>query len=378
METNSRQNFPGFLAKNPPGLRMRNKPASQASVRVFKEDALKWDDMVRNSLVRDPKERKILVIDDDSDSREIILEPLRWEHFDARGVSSGTEALKLMETWVPNIIILDWMIPGVSGLQIIQTVRSQHPHVSCIFISGNSSTESIIEALDSGSDDYIIKPFVPLELLARIRTHFRIRDLHSQLLFANERLKELVDTDDLTGLFNMRSLYQRLDFELERGKRFGRNVCVVMMDMDYFKTVNDGHDHLFGSYVLSEVGKVIKINTRNIDIPARYGGDEFLVVLMEVDHRGAMLFCERLRKAIESRTFTSGDDSINLTLSLGFAITIPGELITARELVRRADHALYEAKHAGRNQTRFYTPNTDKVHQLKPKPVVPRKKAATG
>lgn len=334
--------------------------------------------MARDSLEKIPKERKILVIDDDSDSREIILEPLRWEHFDARGVSSGIEALKLMETWIPNIIILDWMIPGVSGLQILQTLRAHYPHVSCIFISGNSSTESIIEALDSGSDDYIIKPFVPLELLARIRTHFRIRDLHSQLLFANERLKELVDTDDLTGLFNMRSFYQRLDFELERGKRFGRDVCVVMMDMDYFKTVNDGHDHLFGSYVLSEVGKVIKINTRNIDIPARYGGDEFLVVLMEVDHRGALLFCERLRKAIEERTFVSGEDSINLTISLGFAITVRGEDITARELVRRADHALYEAKHEGRNQTRFYTPETDKVRELRPKTAGLPKKPAAG
>ncbi|HEY8269886.1 MAG TPA: diguanylate cyclase [Pseudobdellovibrionaceae bacterium] len=334
--------------------------------------------MVRDNLVKSPKERKILVIDDDADSREIILEPLRWEHFDARGVSSGIEALKLMETWVPNIIILDWMIPGISGLQILQTLRAHYPHVSCIFISGNSSTESIIEALDSGSDDYIIKPFVPLELLARIRTHFRIRDLHSQLLLANERLKELVDTDDLTGLFNMRSFYQRLDFELERGKRFGRDVCVVMMDMDYFKTVNDGHDHLFGSYVLSEVGKVIRINTRNIDIPARYGGDEFLVVLMEVDYRGAMHFCERLRNAIAERTFVSGNDSINLTLSLGFAITVQGEDISARELVRRADHALYEAKYAGRNQTRFYTAETDKVRELRPKPVPPTKKPAAG
>lgn len=334
--------------------------------------------MVRESLAQHPKNRKILVIDDDGDSRDIILEPLKWEHFDARGVGSEEEAVKLMENWIPNIIILDWMNASASNLSFLNRMRAQYPHVSCIVISGNSSTESIIEALDSGADDYIIKPFVPLELLARIRTHFRIRDLHEQLLFANERLKELVDTDDLTGLFNMRSLYQRLDFELERGKRFGRDVCVIMMDMDYFKTVNDGHDHLFGSYVLSEVGKIIRANTRNIDIPARYGGDEFLVVLMEVDQRGAMLFCERLRKAVESRTFTNGDDSINLTISLGFTITAPGEDISAREIVRRADHALYEAKHAGKNQTRFYTPETNKVRELRPKPSAQRKKAVGG
>lgn len=334
--------------------------------------------MARDSFGKSPRDRKILVIDDDSDSREVLLEPLRWEHFDARGVASGTDALRMMETWVPNIIVLDWMIPGISGIQILQTIRAQHSNISCIFISNNACTESIIEALDSGADDYIVKPFVPLELLARIRTHFRIRDLHSQLLFANERLKELVDTDDLTGLFNMRSLYQRLDFELERGKRFGRDVCVIMMDMDYFKTVNDGHDHLFGSYVLSEIGKIIRANTRNIDIPARYGGDEFLMVLTEVDNRGAMLFCERLRAAIEMRTFVSGEDSIKLTTSLGFAITVPGENLTAREVVRRADRALYEAKREGRNQTRFYTPQTDKVRELRPKPASHRKTAVGG
>lgn len=365
-----------MIDRREPWTSEEKKECFSSNIRVFQWGALKWVGMIRNSLAKDPKERKILVIDEDADSREIILEPLRWEHYDVRGVSSAEEAQKLMETWVPNIIILDWMIPGVSGIQVLQNVQQQHPHVSCIFISGNSSTESIIEALDSGADDYIVKPFVPLELLARIRTHFRIRDLHAQLLFANERLKELVDIDDLTGLYNMRSLYQRLEFELERGKRFGREVCVIMMDMDYFKTVNDGHDHLFGSFVLSEVGKIIKANTRNIDIPARYGGDEFLVVLMEVDQHGALQFCERLRKAIENRTFCNGNDSINLTTSLGFAITTPGEHITARELVRRADHALYESKYAGRNQTKFYTPETDKVRQLRPKPTPVRKKTA--
>lgn len=337
------------------------------------------ESMVRDSSMKlESKDRKILVIDADADSRAIIIEPLRWENYEVRGVSSSEEALKLMELWVPNVIIVEWSVSGSAASGFVQKVRLQFPHVSCIFISSDSTTEAIISALDTGGDDYIIKPFVPLELLARVRTHFRIRELHRQLLFANEKLKELVDTDDLTGLFNMRSLYQRLDFELERAKRFNRDVCVVMMDMDYFKTVNDGHDHLFGSYVLSEIGKIIKSNTRNIDIPARYGGDEFLVVLTEVDHRGSLLFCERLRKAIEARTFVNGEDSIKLTVSLGFASTVPGEEILARELVRRADHAQYEAKHGGRNQTRFYTPDIAEIRQLRPKVDTPRKKAVGG
>ena len=312
-----------------------------------------------------PKSRRVLVIDDDPDSLEILLEPLRWEGYDARGVTSEKEAHTLIESWIPHIVILDWIAPSMAGLKLLKSVRERLNHVSCVFVSENSSTEAIIEALDSGADDYIVKPFVPLELLARIRTQLRIRDLHEQLLFANEKLKELVDTDDLTGLFNMRSLYQKLDLELERGRRFHRDVCVVMMDMDFFKTVNDGHDHLFGSYVLSEVGKIIRASTRNIDLPARYGGDEFLIVLTETNHEGAIHFCERLRDSIRDTLFKNGVDEIKLTASLGFAITIPGENISARDLVRRADHALYDAKNAGRNQVRFYEPEQAPVVQLK-------------
>lgn len=314
---------------------------------------------------KQPKSRRILVIDDDKDNLEILLEPLRWEGYDARGATTEKDAHKIIESWIPHVVILDWIAPSMAGLRVLRTIRQRLAHVSCVFVSENSSTEAIIEALDSGADDYIVKPFVPLELLARIRSQLRIRDLHEQLLYANEKLKELVDTDDLTGLYNMRSLYQRLDFELERGRRFGRDACVVMMDMDYFKTVNDGHDHLFGSYVLSEIGKIIRANTRNIDIPARYGGDEFLMVLTETNHEGAMHFCERLRDNIEHTVFRNGEDSKKLTASLGFAITVPGENISARELVRRADHALYEAKRNGRNQVRFYQPEPGKAASFK-------------
>ncbi|MEK2689730.1 diguanylate cyclase [Bdellovibrio sp. GT3] len=325
---------------------------------------------------KNPKSRRILVIDDDPDSLEILLEPLRWEGYDARGVTTESEAHKLIESWIPHVVILDWMAQSMAGLRVLRTIRERLSHVSCVFVSENSHTEAIIEALDSGADDYIVKPFVPLELLARIRSQLRIRDLHEQLLFANEKLKEMVDTDDLTSLYNMRSLYQRLDFEMERAKRFGRDVCVVMMDMDYFKTVNDGHDHLFGSFVLSEVGKIIRACTRNIDIPARYGGDEFLVVLTETNHEGAMHFCERLRENIEKTTFKTGEDSIKLTASLGFAITVPGESISAKELVRRADHALYDAKRRGRNQVCHYHPEENKVVEILP-PAQNRKKTAS-
>ncbi len=299
------------------------------------------------------RSRRILVIDEDRDSLGILLEPLRWEGYDAQGVSSLSEALTKIQEWQPLIVLLD-LKDFEPGLLSLKKIKERIPHGSCLVLSDDSSTEAIIKGFDYGADDYIVKPFVPLELLARLRTHLRIRDLHEQLVVANEKLLAMVDTDDLTGLYNMRSLYQRLEFEMQRARRFGRQVCVIMLDMDNFKSVNDGHDHLFGSYVISEVGQIIKANTRNIDIPARYGGDEFLIVLTEVNFEGSKYFCERLRRSIEANRFKSGGDEINLTVSIGFSMTTAGEIISARELVRCADHALYEAKRRGKNQVVFY------------------------
>lgn len=328
--------------------------------------------MVSEVKGRSQKNSRILVVGKDEGSRETVLAPLRWEQWDVRGVSSGEEAVALFENWRPQIVILD-LEPGERGTSWLNEFRHHLPHAAILYLSDDSTTESIIDGLDRGADDYIVKPFVPLELLARLRTQLRVRDLQEQLIYANEKLKELVDIDDLTGLFNMRSLYQRLEFEMERARRFGRDVCVIMMDMDNFKSVNDGHDHLFGSFVLSEVGKIIKNGTRNIDIPARYGGDEFLVVLSEVNEEGAGLFCERIRKAIEGHVFSSGEDSIRLTISIGYSMLQADDTIVARDFVRQADHALYEAKRTGRNKVCSYGAKNN-VRPIKP-PAVAKKSA---
>lgn len=301
------------------------------------------------------RERRILVVDDDKDSLEIISEALRWEGYHVDSATSGDKALQLIDQWKPDLVLLDVNMPKLSGIETLKNLRANTNYVSVMFISGNASTEAVIEGLDAGADDYIPKPFDPLELLARVRTQLRIKDLNDQLRIANEKLKELVDIDDLTGLLNMRSTYQRMEKELERARRFGRQVAAIMMDMDNFKHVNDGHDHLFGSYVISEIGKIIQHSIRSVDIGARYGGDEFLIVLTEITTEGAHLFCERLRKTIEKTLFQNGEDKIYLTSSIGFAITRPGDdEVDARGLVRVADRALYDAKETGRNCVRYY------------------------
>jgi two-component system cell cycle response regulator len=313
---------------------------------------------------KDPKNRLVLVLDEDAETLELMLEPLRWEGYDVRGFTSLKEVSEFLNYCKPHMIIVDPDFSKQNGLDYLNSLSGQLDLTSLIVVSSNNNTDRITQCLDLGASDYIISPFVPLEFLARVRTQFRFLDQKEELMSTNQKLKELVEIDDLTGLFNMRSIYQKMEFEMERGKRFNRSVTAVMIDMDKFKSVNDGHDHLFGSYILSEVGKIIRSSTRNIDIPARFGGDEFLIVLSETPLAGVELFCDRLRKKVEQTIFANEKDSIKLTLSLGYASTVPGEFITAKELVRRADVALYEAKRRGRNQAVGYHSVTETDHRF--------------
>jgi two-component system cell cycle response regulator len=295
--------------------------------------------------------QKILVVDDDQENLRIVSRTLAHEGYQVETAQSGADGLKKIDSFGPDLVLLDINMPGMSGLETLKILRSRESYVSIMFLTAKSDTQDVIEGLDAGADDYICKPFVLTEFLARVRAQLRIKALHDELQVANGKLLELVDIDDLTGLFNMRSIYQKLDYELERAKRYNTSLAVVMMDMDNFKHVNDGHDHLFGSWVLSEVGRIIKNNIRSVDFAARYGGDEFLIVLTHTDGAGAKAFSERLRTTIEKHNFVHGPDSSRLTASLGMAYAENGQFdLDAREMVRIADNALYLAKQSGRNR----------------------------
>jgi diguanylate cyclase (GGDEF)-like protein len=319
---------------------------------------------------KDPRNRPILVLDEDPDTLELLLEPLRWEGYDVRGLTSPKEASELLNYWKPQMIIVDPGFSNEDGLEYLNSLTNYLDLTSLIVVSSKAEPDHMAQCLDMGASDYIITPFLPTEFLARVRAQLRFRDTKEELIEANQKLQELVDIDDLTGLFNMRSIFQKLEFELERGKRFNRPVTVVMIDMDRFKIVNDGHDHLFGSYVLSEVGKIIRASTRNVDIPARYGGDEFLIILSETPLAGVEHFCERLRKRVEQTLFSQGKDSIQMTLSIGHASVQGSEVITAKEIVRRADSALYQAKNLGRNRVVAYGGSTDASRDLEKSAVI--------
>jgi two-component system cell cycle response regulator len=299
--------------------------------------------------------RLILAVDDDQDNLTMVSRTLEYEGFRVEQASSGEEALEKLKKISPDLVLLDINMPGLSGLDTLKRLRLRDQYVSVIFVSARNETSDVVKGLDAGADDYVCKPFEPLELLARVRAQLRIKDLNDRLSAANTRLQELVDIDDLTGLFNMRSIYPRIDTEVSRAKRFNRHVGIVMLDMDDFKNVNDQHDHLFGSFVLGEVGKIIQDNIRSVDFAARYGGDEFLVGLSETTPEGALRFSERLRAVIEAYDFTNKVSSMRLTVSIGISVCPPTmSAIEAKNLVRYADQALYEAKRAGKNCVRTF------------------------
>ncbi|MCB0385905.1 MAG: diguanylate cyclase, partial [Bdellovibrionales bacterium] len=269
---------------------------------------------------------------------------------ETESASSAQEAFDKITSFEPDLVLSDHDMPHMTGLDMLVQLRKNENYVSVIFISGRSDLKTICDALEIGADDYIRKPFRFEELIARVRNCLRTKEVHVELKKANEKLLEMVDRDYLTGLYNMRTMYERIDFELARARRYGRQIAAVMIDMDHFKSVNDQNDHLFGSYVLGEMGKILEQNVRGTDLAARYGGDEFLVVLTEVDREGAKTFCERLRERIDGHVFKKDQCQISLTISLGYALTSGEEGIDARTLVRQADHALYEAKEQGRNR----------------------------
>lgn len=294
--------------------------------------------------------QKILVIDDDPAITALVESLLKSEGFIVSAVNSGFEGIEQVEINDFDLILLDQRMPGLDGMATFLAIQKIKNEIPVIFITGEQEPSMVTKVLDIGALDYIKKPFQPQELIARVRLQLKLRNLQNELKAANAKLQDLVEIDDLTGLYNMRSVYEKIQQEIERARRYKQGVAVIMMDMDHFKSVNDDHDHLFGSFVLAEVGKLLRTNMRQVDFAARYGGDEFLMCLAHIDFEGAKSFAERINKVIREHHFKQGRDEIDLTCSLGLAVIEAGKSqMDARSLVRIADRCLYEAKENGRD-----------------------------
>jgi len=296
---------------------------------------------------------KILIADDSPVSRHLLEATLRKWGYEVMVACDGAEALQILEREdAPALIILDWMMPGVTGLEVCQRIRQRgsEPYIYILLLTSKSQKEDLIEGMDAGADDYITKPFDQSELQVRLRAGTRLVDLQAQLLSAREALREQATRDSLTRLWNRSSILEALTRELARAQRGSSPLGVVMVDLDHFKHINDNHGHPAGDAVLREAARCMHSSVRQYDAVGRYGGEEFLILLPNCGEADSCSQAERLRKQLAQTDIRFNDISFRITASFGVTAAVPGDPWTAEGLIRKADEALYVAKRSGRNR----------------------------
>ena len=296
---------------------------------------------------------KILVADDSIVSRHLLDATLRKWGYEVVIACDGKEAWEILQQPdAPSLAILDWMMPGMTGLAVCQLVRqhAREPYTYILLLTSKSLKEDLVEGMESGADDYITKPFDQHELKVRLRAGTRLVELQSELLAAREALREQATKDSLTKLWNRSSLLEILVRELARADRELRPVGVVLVDLDHFKNINDTFGHFAGDAVLREAAQRMQAAIRPYDGIGRYGGEEFLIILPGCDLQSASTQAERLRNQIAKEQFVLPESSFTLTASFGATSALPGQAATAEGLIRKADEALYLAKRRGRNR----------------------------
>ncbi len=262
---------------------------------------------------------------------------------------------ELLKSDAPRLAILDWMMPGYSGPEICSMLRArqQEPYTYILLLTAKNEKEDLVEGMESGADDYIVKPWDHHELRVRVRAGLRILNLQDELVTAREAIREQAMRDSLTGIWNRRSIHDALAREQSRSSREGIPVGVIMLDIDHFKSVNDNYGHLTGDSVLQESARRLLSSVRPYDSVGRYGGEEFLVVLPGCDDLGVQSRAEGMRAAIGGRPMIIGGHSLKVTASFGVTVFNPVQQIDGSHLIRVADDALYEAKRGGRNRVVF-------------------------
>jgi two-component system cell cycle response regulator len=296
---------------------------------------------------------KVLIAEDEAVSRRLLEASLRRWGYDVVVAANGRVALDILERPdAPKLVIFDWLMPGLDGIQLCQQVRAKQndPYTYILLLTSKRNQRDVVEGLSAGADDYITKPFDPQELKVRLRAGKRIVCLQDQLIAARESLRHLAMHDSLTQLWNRAAIQDLLVAEVARSRREGATLGVVVADLDHFKNVNDTYGHPVGDAVLCETADALRKSTRPYDAIGRIGGEEFLVVLPGCNQINAVSHAERLRFAISETWVETVAGRVQVTASLGVAVLGKGGDGDAQSLVRAADEALYRAKRNGRNR----------------------------
>ncbi|MDY0300726.1 MAG: diguanylate cyclase [Trichlorobacter sp.] len=296
----------------------------------------------------------VLIIDDSVTVREKIISILESHDLFSRyyEAEDGLEGFKKLLASPVDIVLCDLEMPRMDGFKFLGMLkgRQEVADTPVIILTGNNEREMKLKGLEQGACDFIIKPFDPEELVARMKVHLKIKHLQDDLKRSNELLLELSNTDHLTGLFNRRYLMETLERELQRAQRHNGMISLIMMDLDHFKKINDTYGHLQGDVVLQKIALLMQKELRTYDTAARYGGEEFAAVLPDASLEEAFNVADRMRTAIQDIRFAGPLAVEQITASFGIAALKSPINGNIDDLLRAADNALYRAKEAGRNR----------------------------
>lgn len=292
---------------------------------------------------------KILVVEDTQKDFDFLEQTLKKEKFIVIRSPDGKDLLALMEKEVPDLIILDLILPETDGFELCKSIRSEERFMNTpiLFFTSSINMDNKLLGLQLGASDFLGKDCDARELVIKIKN----------LLYAKKRYDDVVRlsvVDSLTHVYNRRYFQHRLRDEFERGRRYDRDFCCIIIDVDKFKEVNDTLGHPVGDNVLKSIADILRSNIRAADILCRYGGDEFGLLLPETNFQGAYVTAERVRSKVEKTNLSTPENPVFISLSCGISSLVEGGAMGMDELVTQADVALYKAKRAGRNQISFY------------------------
>jgi len=316
---------------------------------------------------------KILLIDDEQDILDLLKSSLTIEGLEVITAHDGNEGIEKFHNKKPDLVVTDIKMPENDGITVLKEIKAQGSDIDVIILTGHSDEVTAIECLKLGAYDYILKPLEDIDILnVTIHRALHKRKLERQNRELLKQLEELSIKDSLTGLYNYRHLQSSLNQEIQRSKRFNKIFCVLMIDIDHFKLINDRYGHQFGDYVLKKLGKLMHQLFRSTDRLFRYGGEEFLAIMPETTLAHSKNAIERIMGGIRAYEFCTDGQHTRITVSIGGA-EYPTYSQDSMVLIKQADKNLYRAKELGRDAYVLNFPSFERQDSFeKPKKALSR------
>lgn len=270
-------------------------------------------------------------------------------------VIDGEQAIQETLKQKPSVVVVDLKMPKKDGFEVCLELKKDKKHYfPILLLTAKEDIESLVQGLESGADDYIIKPFNEMEFIARINVLLRLKKLNTDLLLANRRLKYLSTHDELTDLYNHGFFISIFDRLLKEASKEKSNLCFAIFDVDYFKRINDTYGHLEGDNVLKKIGMFLQDSFTTNSILARYGGEEFTAIFPNRELDFVVTACQKVIDDCQKLDFLHDKIKHHVTLSAGISSTECINSYNILELIQSADKLLYHSKNTGRNRLSFY------------------------